>query len=182
MDCFAVRNSFESFNDNTLSGRARDELQRHLRTCESCSSEFYETLQFYDLLSEIRSARVSIVDCQREEGVAILRVSGDLDDNGVDSFRTALYHCRKNGYIKFVVDVTEVRFISYMGVGVLAERLFALKGLGGDLRLVGLNLYTERLLRMVGLSELIGGFEDEEDATEDWLGEDESNSAGFNSA
>lgn len=88
------------------------------------------------------------------EAVTVLRLDGDIDDTGVDSLRNALYNCAKQGRCKLVLNMTEVRFISYMGVGVLVERLQSLRKANGDIKLVGLNLYTERLFRMVGVGSL----------------------------
>lgn len=88
------------------------------------------------------------------DAVTVLRLEGDIDDAGVDDLRTALYTCAKQGRCKLVLNMTEVRFISYMGVGVLVERLQSLRKANGDIKLVGLNLYTERLFRMVGVGSL----------------------------
>jgi len=88
------------------------------------------------------------------EAVTVLRLNGDIDDTGVDSLRNALYTCAKQGRCKLVLNLSEVRFISYMGVGVLVERLQSLRKANGDIKLVGLNLYTERLFRMVGVGSL----------------------------
>jgi anti-sigma B factor antagonist len=98
------------------------------------------------------------------DNVTVLRLEGDIDDTGVDSLRTALYGCAKQNRVKLVLNMTEIRFVSYMGVGVLVERLQSLRKAGGDIKLVGLNLYTERLFRMVGVSALFDVHEDEAQA------------------
>jgi len=49
-----------------------------------------------------------------------------------------------------------------MGVGVLVERLRQLRAYGGDLKLCGINLYTERLFRMVGISRVFDTYDRED--------------------
>lgn len=96
--------------------------------------------------------------------VTVLRLNGDIDDTGVDSLRDALYTCAKQGRCKLVLNLSEVRFVSYMGVGVLVERLQSMRKASGDIKLVGLNLYTERLFRMVGVGSLFDIHESEAQA------------------
>ncbi|MCL4854804.1 MAG: STAS domain-containing protein [Bryobacteraceae bacterium] len=96
--------------------------------------------------------------------VTVLRLEGDIDETGVDALRTALYECINDGRSKLVLNLSSIRFISYMGVGVLVERLRKLRAHGGDMKLVGINLYTQRLFRMVGVQSLFDTFESETQA------------------
>ncbi|GMV93855.1 MAG: hypothetical protein AMXMBFR82_36330 [Candidatus Hydrogenedentota bacterium] len=96
--------------------------------------------------------------------VTVLRLEGDIDETGVDALRTALYECINDGRSKLVLNLSSIRFISYMGVGVLVERLRKLRAQGGDMKLVGINLYTQRLFRMVGVQSLFDTFESETQA------------------
>ena len=96
--------------------------------------------------------------------VTVLRLAGDLDEHGVDALRTALYECLTQGRFKVVLGLREVGFISYLGVGVMVERLRKLRDLWGDIRLVGINLYTERLFRMVGVTSLFKTYDSEAQA------------------
>ncbi len=86
--------------------------------------------------------------------VSVLRAEGDIDENGVDQLRTALYECISDGRFNIVLNLRDVRFISYLGVGVLVERLRKVRAFQGDIKLVGLNVYTKRLFRMVGVTSL----------------------------
>ena len=96
--------------------------------------------------------------------VTVLRLSGDLDERGVDALRTALYECLTEGRFKVVLSLGEVGFISYVGVGVMVERLRKLRDLGGDVKLVRINLYTERLFRMSGVTSLFETYDTETQA------------------
>lgn len=95
------------------------------------------------------------------ELVNILRLSGDLDEGAVDELRNALFECISSGRCSIVMNLSQVRFISYMGLGVLVERLRHIRKSGGDIKLVGMNLYAERLFRMVGISALFETYENE---------------------
>ncbi|MBN2308674.1 MAG: STAS domain-containing protein, partial [Candidatus Hydrogenedentes bacterium] len=96
--------------------------------------------------------------------VTVLRLDGDMDEAGVESLRTALYECATQGRFRVVLNLRDVGFMSYMSVGVLVERLRKFRGFGGDIKLVGLNLYTERLFRMVGITGLFERFDNEAQA------------------
>ena len=89
-------------------------------------------------------------------GVTVLRLEGDLDDGeGVGALRIALLDCIRERRYRVVVDMSGSGYISYMGIGVLVERLRLLRQHGGDLKLSGVNLYTERVFRLSGVSSVL---------------------------
>ena len=96
--------------------------------------------------------------------VTVIRLEGDIDEEGVGALRIALVRCLRESRHHVVVNLSGVKFISYMGVGVLVERLRQFRAYDGDLKLAGLNLYTKRLFRMVGVTTLFEVFESEEQA------------------
>lgn len=97
-----------------------------------------------------------------ESGVAtVLRLEGDIDEDGVNQLRLALMGCLQDRRYSLVVNMSEVKFVSYMGVGVLVERLRQLRAYNGDMKLVGVNLYTERLFRMVGVTKVFAMYDSE---------------------
>jgi len=109
------------------------------------------------------------IQTQKRGGVSIVRVTGDVDEDGVRQLRMVLVEClRDNGY-HVVVNLSGMRFISYMGVGVLVERLRQFRSYEGDMKLVGLNLYTQRLFRMTGVSSLFEVYDSESDAVREYL-------------
>jgi len=90
------------------------------------------------------------------EGVTVLRLEGDLDDgDGVEALRVALLDCIREKRYQLVVDLSDTGYLSYMGIGVLVERLRLLHQHGGDMKLSGVNLYTERIFRLSGVSSLL---------------------------
>ncbi len=108
------------------------------------------------------------IETRKTDGIAIVRVEGEVDEDGVRQLRIALVNClRDNGY-NVVVNLSGMKFISYMGVGVLVERLRQFRSYDGDMKLVGLNLYTQRLFRMTGVTSLFDVYENEADAIRDY--------------
>ena len=96
--------------------------------------------------------------------VTVLRLDGDIDEDGMNQLRLALMGCIQDQRCNVVVNMTGVKFVSYMGVGVLVERLRQFRVSGGDMRLVGVNLYTQRLFRMVGVGRTFDTFDSETQA------------------
>lgn len=96
--------------------------------------------------------------------ITVLRLDGDIDEDGQNVLRVRLMECLKDQRYHVVVNMEDVKFVSYMGVGVLVERLRQLRAQGGDLKLSGVNLYTQRLFRMVGVTKVFETFESESQA------------------
>ncbi len=101
--------------------------------------------------------------------VTVLRLEGDMDERGVDSLRTALYECSSDGKFQLVLNLHEVGFVSYMAVGVLVEKLRRLRNFNGDMRLVGVNLYTQRLFRQIGVKNIFQCYDTEGQAVDTYL-------------
>ena len=89
-----------------------------------------------------------------QQGCTVMRLDGDIDEDGMNVLRLGLMECIQAQRCNVVVNLEAVRFVSYMGVGVLVERLRQLRACNGDLKLTGVNLYTERLFRMVGITNV----------------------------
>lgn len=84
----------------------------------------------------------------------VLRLDGDIDEEGVKQLRIALVDCLRADQYHVVLNLEGMRFISYMGVGVLVERLRQFRANKGTMILVRPNLYTQRLFRMTGVTNL----------------------------
>jgi len=102
-----------------------------------------------------------------DQGLAsVLRLEGEIDEDGVKELRIALLNCLKTGGSNVVVNLRDVGYISYMGIGVLVERLRQFRALNGDMKLVGISLYIERLFRMAGVKSLFDTYESEGQAVQ----------------
>lgn len=102
---------------------------------------------------------------QLESGsVRVLRYEGDIDEEGVNTLRLSLSDCLQDQRCNVVVNLGAVNFVSYLGVGVLVERLRQFRNLRGDLKLSCVNTQTERLMRMAGVQHLFEMHETESQA------------------
>ena len=98
--------------------------------------------------------------------VTILRLDGNIDEIGMDDLRLALMKCIQDERCNVVVNMANVKFVSYMGVGVLVERLRQLRTAGGDLKLSDVNMYTQRLFRMSGVTKVFSCHASEQEAVQ----------------
>lgn len=94
------------------------------------------------------------IESYEQANCMVMRLEGDIDEDGMNGLRLSLMECIQNQKCNVVVNLASVNFVSYMGVGVLVERLRQLRACSGDLKLTGVNLYTERLFRMVGITNV----------------------------
>lgn len=100
------------------------------------------------------------------ENVTVLRLVGDIDEEGVNSLRVGLLTCIKDRRMNLVVNLRGVRLVSYMGLGVLVERLRQLRACSGDMKLVGVNVSLDQMFRMAGVSSLFETYSNEADAVQ----------------
>jgi anti-anti-sigma factor len=100
--------------------------------------------------------------------VTVLRLSGDIDEVGMNDVRLSLAGCIQDRRCNVVVNMEDVKFVSYMGVGVLVERLRQLRAYNGDMKLVRVNLYTQRLFRMVGITKVFETYDSESGAVQSY--------------
>lgn len=106
------------------------------------------------------------IDTENIGDGVVLRLDGDVDEEGVKQLRIALVDCLRDNHHHVVLNLQGMRFISYMGVGVLVERLRQFRANKGDMKLVSPNMYTQRLFRMTGVTNLFEVFESESAAIE----------------
>ena len=104
------------------------------------------------------------IDSYEQSGCTVMRLEGDIDEDGMNVLRLRLMECIQAQQCNVVVNLEAVKFVSYMGVGVLVERLRQLRACNGDLKLTGVNLYTERLFRMVGITNVFESYRTEAQA------------------
>ena len=103
--------------------------------------------------------------------VASVRLEGEVDeDGGVRKLKESLVSCLKRKEYNTVVNLSGMEFISWMGIGVLVKRVRQFRSYDGDMKLVGLNLYTQRLFRMTGVTSLFDFYDTEVDAIREYRG------------
>jgi len=108
------------------------------------------------------------MNLEREEmgPVTVLRLEGDIDEDGVNALRIGLLRCIKDRRFNLVLNLSGVRLVSYMGLGVLVERLRQFRACGGDMKLVGINLSLNRMFQMAGVASLFEVYDGEPNAVQ----------------
>ena len=86
-------------------------------------------------------------DC---EHVTILELKGELSPESASQVRTILGECMRSGRSNIVVDLEGVSDISYVGIGVLVERLRQVRARNGDIKLVSPTGWMRRIFSVVG--------------------------------
>jgi len=100
--------------------------------------------------------------------VTVLRLEGDIDQEGVNAVRQAIMDCLRDQRCQVVMNLGKVNFISYMGAGVLVEGLRHVRNFGGDLKFTGANIYAMRLFRMVSIHRMLPLFQTEGQAIQEF--------------
>ena len=101
--------------------------------------------------------------------VTIVRLEGEVDeDGGVRKLKESLVSCLKRKEYEIIVNLSQMEFISYMGVGILVERLIQFRKKDGDMKLVNPQFYTESLMRMTDVTSLFDIYDTEVDAIREY--------------
>ena len=90
---------------------------------------------------------VASKDC---EHVTILELKGELSPESAGQVREILGECMRSGRSNIVVDLEGVSDISYVGIGVLVERLRQVRARNGDIKLVSPTGWMRRVFSVVG--------------------------------
>jgi anti-anti-sigma factor len=84
------------------------------------------------------------------EHVTVLELKGALNTQGASEVRELLGDYMKSGRSNIVIDLGAVSDISYVGIGVLVERLRQVRARNGDIKLVSPNGWMRRIFHLVG--------------------------------
>ncbi len=92
--------------------------------------------------------------------VLILKLKGDLDTYTAPEFLEFFQERLKEGRNRFVVDMSEVDFVSSSGWGALSSALKRCKEKGGGLALYGMRGQVKRVYRIMGFRVILKSFDD----------------------
>lgn len=89
------------------------------------------------------------------DGWVVVAVTGELDVATAPRLRGQMVEVATAGGLGVILDLTGVEFIDSTGLGVIVGSLKRLRGLGGDLRLVGADPGVRRVFEMTGLDTVM---------------------------
>lgn len=104
------------------------------------------------------------ISTETQDGVTIVAMAGNLDTNTSQAAQESLDGVINSGGTTIVVDFTALDYISSAGLRVLLATAKRLNGMGGILRMFGLNETVEEVFEISGFSTIFNVFATKEDA------------------
>ncbi|NPA80319.1 MAG: STAS domain-containing protein [Thermotogae bacterium] len=92
--------------------------------------------------------------------VLIIKLKGDLDTYTAQDFLEFFQRHLKGGKNRFVVDMSEVDFVSSSGWGALSSAYKKSREKGGNLVLYGLRGQVKRVYRIMGFRVILKAYDD----------------------
>jgi anti-sigma B factor antagonist len=98
----------------------------------------------------------------------VLKVVGSVLSAENQVFAGKLAELRTSGVLRVIVDAEELEYINSQGIADLMVFYSRIHEAGGKLALAGLQPMTEKVVRAVGLSELVELYATAAEAEETW--------------
>lgn len=98
------------------------------------------------------------------QGMMVLEVSGELDNYAVSDFTECLEFEIEKGHRKIIVDCSNLRFVSSMGIGTLVRIHGQMRKLGGDVKLANVHGMVADLFSITHIDRLFSIYPDIETA------------------
>ncbi len=106
----------------------------------------------------------AIIEQEVQDDVVILHMTGQMREMGADALREELDGLLEQEHYKLIFDLSEITFISSVGLGQLMRAFRAATSNGGYVRIVNPQPLVEEVFRFTKLHTLIGIFDSVEEA------------------
>lgn len=107
---------------------------------------------------------VEAKECVLDRSLTLYRLSGHLDSQTVGELEARFEQQLKLCRARWMVDLSELEYISSAGLKAFATVLPDLKGQGGDIYFIGVPPHLAKIFKILGFMELFKVFESEADA------------------
>jgi anti-anti-sigma factor len=104
------------------------------------------------------------VDVEHRDDLALVTAVGEVDAATADELSSAVAAALAGGYQRVVVDLAQVGFIDSTGLGVLVKSHRAAVAAGASFAVVNPTPMTRKLIRLLGLDQLLTIFDSHEQA------------------
>jgi anti-sigma B factor antagonist len=104
------------------------------------------------------------IETSVNDSVTVVDLEGNLDTNTSVDVQDHLNGLMDDGVAKLLVDFTKVDFVSSAGLRVLLATAKRLGGIGGSLRICGLNEEVNEVFEISGFSTILDVFPTRNDA------------------
>jgi anti-anti-sigma factor len=89
-----------------------------------------------------------------KERFSLVHANGDMSEGDLSKLGNAIETLMKKGYLRVVLDLTDVSYMNAKGLGALVNHWNHIRFKRGDLRIVGLNSRLMYLFRTMGVDSL----------------------------
>lgn len=113
---------------------------------------------------------VSVSTGSRENGVAVLKVSGYLDTTTASELEVALYGLLDKEKFKIVIDLSGVNYISSAGWGIFIGEIKEIRHKGGDLKLAGMTGDVFEVFQLLEFDSILEAYDTADDAINSFHG------------
>ena len=87
----------------------------------------------------------------------IIKISGELDSYKTLAYKTKIRkEMERSQPLYLIFDFKNLQFLDSAGIGLVLGRYNEVKNYGGEVGLIGLSSYAEKIVRISGLSSVIG--------------------------
>lgn len=104
-----------------------------------------------------------------DESILVVNTGKVLDNNNAHEMFELISNAQAEGWIKIVVDMRELEFLSSAGVGALLGTVDASRGAGGDIILSGVTDNVFHILDVLDLTTYLKITEDLQKAQETFI-------------
>jgi anti-sigma B factor antagonist len=108
------------------------------------------------------------IQVSQTSGVSLVVLQGDLDMGTADQVKRTLMELVQKGQSKLVVDLAGVSYIDSSGLGALVAAMKQARGVGGNLKLCGLQDDVRSIFEMTRLIKVIAVHSDRQEAVSSW--------------
>jgi anti-anti-sigma factor len=99
------------------------------------------------------------VDCSRQGKIAVVTIAGRMDAESAAQFEAPCEELLKDGVTHFVVGMSELQYVSSMGLRSFLVLAKQTKGKGGSVLLCGMKGFVKEVFDMTHVTQLFPLFD-----------------------
>jgi len=111
---------------------------------------------------------VSVEELDGPVRVAVINLKGTIEMTNASSLEDALRRLMGRDQFRFVVDLSEVGYISSAGWGIFIGELKKIRRNSGDIKLVGMTPEVREVFSLLEFDDILDSFSDQGQAIKDF--------------
>ena len=109
------------------------------------------------------------VNIEKKDGVVVFHVSGSLDAENVQQFKSQAVKIIEGGLFRFVLDFSNLEFVDSMGLGAMISLLRRVRPKKGDIKIASVNKDVMSIFEIRRLHRLFEIYPNTEHAANSFL-------------